>query len=153
MLACFYCGDWPKVDKSPHPFQITSNTLTAEQWHRQLISFWYFMTHSFPWNVHMDKLNFQSVKVVKVIYHISLLKSSPMYKGFWPCVKNVNTWPSLQRSWRLCRLNIRLIWKTMQCSYASQPAIQAQIEDFFFFFSVKLQAGVRHGYSPLLLPL
>lgn len=108
------------------------------------------MTLSFAFNLHMDKPN--SMNVLKYIYGISLWKRRFTYNNLWPCVKNVNTWLVPQRSWRLCRFNIWLIWKTMLCCYASQSAIQAQLK-VFFSLCIKLQAGVRSSFSDVLLPL
>lgn len=93
-----------------------------------------------------------SINVLKYIYDISLLKRRFTYNNLWPCVKNVNTWLVPQRSWRLCRFNIWLIWKTMLCCYASQSSIQAQLK-VFFPLCIKLQAGVRSSFSVVLLPL
>lgn len=105
-------------------------------------------------------------KAVKDFDQIALLKSSSkvthdifdtwpeVYNSLWPCVKNVKTWPILQGRWRLCRPNIGLIWKTMPCSYASQPVIQAQIQDFFppLFCKIASRCSFRL-FSPPATPI
>lgn len=80
------------------------------------------------------------------------LKSCSTSNNLQPIVKNVNTWPVLRRG--SCRLSITLIWKTMPCSLANQPASHPKTDyRFFFLLFCKIASRCSSQRSVVPLPL
>lgn len=110
-------------------------------WHRALLRIHIWTSSTGQWYVSSKR------------YLRGLKSCTSTSNNLQPIVKNVNTWPVLHRGSR--RLSITLIWKTMPCSLANQPASHPKTDyrGFFFLRCCKIASRCSSQRSVVPLPL